>query len=159
MISKILLASLFLTGCGSNFIDDHIRKSDPSPRRPAPVIDDAFKQYVARFEDAYGQKVSMLIQFEKQEAPRLGVCYSWDDGHREIKIDREGWDDMSDLGKEQLMFHELGHCQLNRPHIEDNIKLGRWLNAPKSIMHPYVFGEWSVYEENHDYYVKELLNK
>jgi hypothetical protein len=36
-----------------------------------------------------------------------------------VTIDREFWNEASDLAKEFVVFHELGHCFLFRDHRED----------------------------------------
>lgn len=48
--------------------------------------------------------------------------------------------------REELMFHELGHCILNRPHV----------NSTSSIMYPYHLGG-SGYLANYANYVSELF--
>lgn len=69
----------------------------------------------------------------------LGVCYT---SYREttdwmgnkkvyatpvIHIDQTDWNNLSSSGRKQLIFHELGHCVIDRPHS----------NSTNSIMYPY----------------------
>ncbi len=51
-------------------------------------------------------------------------------GNNQIKINNIYWDMMNDVAKEQVLFHELGHCMLQRDHREDTHPDGR----KKSIM-------------------------
>lgn len=50
----------------------------------------------------------------------LGTCTSYTDGSQVINVDERYWDRADDLDKEYLVFHELGHCILDRDH--DNSK-------------------------------------
>ncbi len=52
----------------------------------------------------------------------LGQCISYSDGSKEIVIDERSWERLDDLEKEYVVFHELGHCVLDRSHdnTQDN---------------------------------------
>lgn len=45
-----------------------------------------------------------------------GVCFSYPDGTTEVIIREAWWNSASQSLKESLLFHELGHCVLNRDH-------------------------------------------
>jgi len=49
----------------------------------------------------------------------LGQCVREEDDPNQIHLDRTYWEDenTTDLQKEFVVFHELGHCILNRDHI------------------------------------------
>jgi len=81
-----------------------------------------------------------------------GMCYYSDTGINEIRIRKAAWELMSDFDKEALIFHELGHCLLNRPHCAAETKKG----TPFSIMHPYVV-EGELWEKYRSFYMKELF--
>jgi hypothetical protein len=68
-----------------------------------------------------------------------------------IAIDRTYWKNSSRWGREWLVFHELGHCVLDRDHRDD--KFG--VNCPASIMHSYANS--FCYKDYRNYYVKELF--
>lgn len=51
-----------------------------------------------------------------------------------------------------LMFHELGHCDLDRDHTEEKRENG----TPKSIMNKYIFSYDPVDEQ---YYFDELFGR
>jgi hypothetical protein len=123
-------------------------------------IDPEFASYVARFERYYGRPIGDIpIYFAKMESNKsAGECWIWWGGYRtyrEIRIDRRWWNQMGDtFQREILIFHELGHCELNRPHTEEM----RNMFAPMSIMYPSVnVSHWRTYLLNHDYYIKELF--
>lgn len=160
------LTFLILVGCsdGGQEVSDFIFKAklpgeDPTLSNRLPVvIDDEFKPFVGTFEGITNTKVAIRIQFDKLEsATQIGVCFSWTDGNREVYIDRATWPTLSTLGKEQLILHELGHCILNRPHLEELVNIGGYKKIPKSIMHPYHFGNNLFYDKNHSYYTNELV--
>jgi Zn-dependent peptidase ImmA (M78 family) len=46
----------------------------------------------------------------------LGQCKSYSDGSKQIIIDQPFWESASDIEREYVVFHELGHCLLNRSH-------------------------------------------
>ena len=54
------------------------------------------------------------------ETPSVaGQCTSNSDEPNRITIDEALWNRFSDLEKEYLIFHELGHCYLGRGHRDD----------------------------------------
>lgn len=57
-----------------------------------------------------------------EENGTIGQCISYSDGSKDIVIDERNWDRLDELEKEYVVFHELGHCVLNRSHnnMEDS---------------------------------------
>jgi hypothetical protein len=49
----------------------------------------------------------------------VGQCVHNDKEPDKVIIDKNYWDGSDDLKREFLVFHELGHCALNRPHLDD----------------------------------------
>lgn len=58
----------------------------------------------------------------------LGQCFRDPDDINQIHLDRTYWEGASDLEKEFVVFHELGHCLLNRGHLNDSIGDGTCLS-------------------------------
>ena len=58
------------------------------------------------------------VKFENISDPSvIGRCQRNEDGENEsIAVDPIYWKLATELEKEYVMFHELGHCVLNRPH-------------------------------------------
>jgi hypothetical protein len=127
----LLLVSLFVScvGCGHSpqvnipadfqpqvtaFIQ--ASQSVAEPNDPPLVITDLIIQY--------SNGVNVLTQSED------GECDLNPNQTPMIKIDQESWSIMDDIGKETLMFHELGHCLLFRKHNPTN-NVGGY---PESIM-------------------------
>jgi len=53
-----------------------------------------------------------------EERGTLGQCKSYSNGSKEIVIDQPYWNQASDVEREYLVFHELGHCILGREHLD-----------------------------------------
>lgn len=116
-----------------------------------PKIDPAFADYVARFELFSGHTVNVDIQFGPTSRPEAsGTCFD----RNRIAIDREAWNSNTKSANEQIVFHELGHCVLDRDHNAERLEDGR----PASLMNPSLIPE-SDYENNVDYYLEELVRK
>lgn len=110
----ILLAlSITLFSCGS---DDEI---------PADL-----QIYLDRFEEeankrnlTYATEVeeTKILLVEIINGGVLGQCVRSEEESNQIHVDRSYWeeDTTSDLEKEFVVFHELGHCILNRDHINN----------------------------------------
>lgn len=123
-----------------------------------------FRTFALRFqEEAAKQGVHVEINNVKiafdDEYPlngnTLGVCrYGGPLVVPEIYISRYYWNS-SDLSswssKEQLMFHEMGHCILNRRHRNDTVN-----GYQASIMNSYHFAG-PLYENNYNAYMAELF--
>ena len=71
---------------------------------------------------------------------------------RIITISKYDWDRWSELEKENVLFHELGHCALNRGHTVQKFDDG----TPYSLMYFQKMSEY-VYESNRDHYREELI--
>lgn len=119
-----------------------------------PVVQqDDIKVYMDKFASTYGIDVSYIpATFQKQDGPTIGMCLIWSNGYKEIQIDPDHWATASDFGREELVFHELGHCALGLDHNANHLDSG----IPESIMFPYAFGEADYYPPNRPYYFYQL---
>lgn len=103
---------LVITGCAGT-----PRVYDPGP----------FTYYVERFMGdaaAVGRPVqiySLVVKFGDLSANprRLGVCQTGGGQPNTVTIDQAYWPTLTDAEKVALMYHELGHCVLFRPHNEE----------------------------------------
>ncbi len=50
----------------------------------------------------------------------LGVCVRSDEEPNRVAVDQEVWSQASQELKELIVFHELGHCILDREHLDDD---------------------------------------
>lgn len=64
----------------------------------------------------YTTKDGHNYEFLNKNSTKVGVCIKYSSGEREILIRESAWNTFSDRKKEILIFHELGHCALNREH-------------------------------------------
>lgn len=123
------------------------------------VVDQEFEVHVAHFESIYAVKIKPSIMFADLDTDvEYAFCYSYSPNHRlnVIYVDRTWWSNADFYAREELLFHELGHCVFALKHKDQLMGLGDYKNAPSSIMYSMPFGEFSVYRENLDYYYNEL---
>jgi hypothetical protein len=66
-------------------------------------------------------------------------------------MNRQVWGSLTSSYREMLLFHELGHCLLNRSHQ------GNDFYNPTSIMNASLFSDLN-YKTNYDYFIKELFH-
>jgi len=129
-------------------------------------VRDEFKPYIERFKTEakpYEIKIEDLyIKFHDfKGAPAIGDCrhavWNWHFVPL-IRIDRDWWGRSSELAKELLIFHELGHCILSKKHNNNRVKdeIYPEFERPESIMNEYVIAEewYQAYKEK---YIKELF--
>ena len=154
----IILALLTLSACA------------PTLKGEGLKVDPAFSPYLTNFiNQSYlvGKPVSvndLTIEFDPNIQSRvptnsmvLGVCDQRTLSNSIISINPSFWKYASNADREQLLFHELGHCVLSRDH--DTTRVGSIdtnSGHALSIMYPYHMGT-QAYTNNYDYYMKELF--
>ena len=74
-----------------------------------------------------------------------------------IYIDKDYWDNASEMARESTVFHELGHCVLNLEHNDQDVVI-KGEKLKKSLMAPVEFGGYK-YLANYQYYVDELFSE
>jgi len=119
---------------------------------PAAYVDSAVTLYVQRWNRLYPNDQADYVEiiFGALERPNVGWC-----GPSGVTLDRSFWEKSSDLGREALVFHELGHCVLGLGHdIKDIVVNGQMIH--RSLMYPSTFGETWMYVANRDYYLNQL---
>lgn len=111
-------------------------------------------EYYDRFYDYYGVDPYYVSAgfVEEIEGNTVAICKSWSSGHREIWIESSYWDELGDYGREQLVFHELGHCVFSLDHSNNEYSDG----CPESIMNEYTFGDTWCYADYHEDLIDEL---
>lgn len=138
--------------CGQPFADVQYTN------RPPPfVTDPTFNEYIESFESYHKASVMDIpIGFSDLEPKIAGVCYrtiyNGTMHPNYILIDRKYWPTMSEYQKTNLIFHELGHCALNREHVTpDGVSL-----CPKSFMDPTIMSTDCLVQHFEDY-IKEMF--
>lgn len=158
---KLLPLLLALAGCGNNF-----QYSEQGDSPYAGIgIDTAFFAQVEAFEVEWGQQVTNIDMFfvdriAYMDDTVIGACIIVTGGSRAyqrvIQVDRAAWGASDDADfREILIFHELGHCALNRGH--NNALFVD--NTARSIMNAVVNPVLPAYRERRQYYVNELFGR
>lgn len=62
----------------------------------------------------------------------LGQCKTYSDGSQEVIIDEQYWNRISSSEKEYLVFHELGHCLLDKEHNDTKDSAGNCISIMQS---------------------------
>lgn len=100
-----VVALLFLSACG---------KPEPKVIDPAflPLLN-SFKQYANSYGKIYDYDISITFVEKYDKANVVGQCT----GNDTITIRRSFWNNVNDLQREDVLFHELGHCVMNLDHV------------------------------------------
>jgi len=138
IIWSLSFMGLVTTGCQLDLDDIFGSKS---VNEEFPNVDEALWPYFRRFEE---EAATRNIEVDLNEAyitglisdisttNVLGQCsYSSNNPHQ-VTIDKPFWNKASDLAKEFVVFHELGHCYLARLHDESKDSRGVCLSIMRS---------------------------
>ncbi|NRB51143.1 MAG: hypothetical protein HRU41_25960 [Saprospiraceae bacterium] len=91
-------------------------------------VDEALQPYFERFDqEARARGLDFSVEMEELEADIIGIerdgvlgqCHYSEQAPNIVEVDDEFWARASDLEKEYVVFHELGHCVLGRNHNDD----------------------------------------
>jgi hypothetical protein len=133
------------------------RDKDPS------IIDSAFQPYVDSFNrEASSRNVNpneagLIVEFVDQ-SEISEYCGYGTVNPPHVKISRTGtcWTEVTNINKEILLFHEMGHAVLGRAHNNDTLPNGDF----KSMM--FAGNQFRLYdshdEQRRKYYLDELFN-
>lgn len=149
---KYLFLVLFLIGCSDQKRVVTVRDIDPE-----------LETYVTSFEHIYNVHVNYSIKFENLPGNQIGECRGFRSPNRKIVIDSDFYSQNKNnyAAIELVVFHELGHCSLNRGH-DTSFKLipisGQTYGdvIPTSIMYPTFNASYLYYLKYLEYYRKEL---
>lgn len=139
----ILLGVLLaLTSCGTGGPLDFIHKGEGHKRQHS-TTDPAFLAHIQAFEAEAATQLSepdfkvgdIPINFGIPSDPNfVGVCYTYANNQREVIIRKDWWERSNEKARQALIFHELGHCRLDRGHNDEVITEGN-REIRLSIMH------------------------
>lgn len=118
---------------------------EPEEIIPEPVkfpgVDAQLKAYFQRFED---EAAARGFNFDLTAAGITGVISEIEEEHvlgrcsfprvqaNRVTVDQTFWNRGSDLFREFVVFHELGHCFLFRSHLEDQLSNGACVSIMRS---------------------------
>ncbi len=151
-VLAVAALSVLAVGCGKGQEEEH-----------TPVVDvGPFASYVTSFEQdaaAHGASVKITdlkMQFGKVdidgETGGRGVCEVATNMTPVITIDQTAWESSDEDERQELIYHELGHCVLNKTHEEGTNSIG----IPASIMNPYKI-DGSIYAQYRSFYLSKLF--
>ena len=115
-----------------------------------PYVESFLTEAALRSVDIDISSVELEIQFG--EVNNTGdVIGSCNRENHHIIISRPDWDNLSNNHREVLIFHELGHCMLDRDHTTNLLSN----NEVASIMWPSIQGKF--FGARRSYYIDELF--
>lgn len=147
---KCYLLALMFTACGPRI----------PPHDHVVSIALPFQKYFVAFEnDAitnnhFQQIDDLIIQFQSDMTSAwAGYCANQGGVYATptISVNTLYWTNLSNDQQQALIYHEMGHCVLNREH-----KTTMWNTVPDSIMYPSVLRA-GLLTQYHDHYVTELF--
>ena len=145
-LGAAVMLALVATGCG---------QKEKKLEVPSEVM-----PYVQRFESqsrAQGTPLTvdnLVIRFQNlPNANENGVCEIAGDQTPQVTINNSAWASMDDAEREQLVFHECGHCVLRRRHRDDFLT-----GFPASVMYTFALDSWT-YTGRYANYQFELFSR
>lgn len=110
-------------------------------------VEEPYLEYVTRFEKEYRPVYVSVIGDRYMSNKYLAICYR--NATNYIHVNAKKWPGLTDVQKEIVIFHEMGHCALG---IKEHVNT-------KSIMNSKAPELLDDYEENRDEYIEELLGE
>lgn len=126
-------------------------------------VDPTLKPYLYSFlkegakRQVYPDYIGLTMKFDKiadysKQEFTVGYCETGDNVWQ-VVVDTSFWNFADDYEKEELVYHELGHCLLGRDHCNVVDSDGHTI----SIMNEYI-GDSADYQQRHDALVDELFH-
>ena len=148
---KILLVSLLLPAISCSGVEIN------TVAHNGFSVEKEFIPYVEAFEKECDIKINLHLRFAEPKSDlvisdkRIGYC--WPIGEKFIHINIEWWVKMPlESRREELIFHELGHCMFYRLHDDSLDSNG----IEKSVMSAEMFKDRYQFKYNREKYIKEL---
>ncbi len=170
-----------LSGCGPNGRVSHgfgdegdgnggygtalMPKRDPVPRDPEYITDGSFESYIDTFKSDSDRIVGhepdtsalrIIFGDTAQRGSRvIGFCQFLNNGQNLIVVNEAWWNGASDIKREAMLFHEMGHCVLLRAHKTEFRTTDL---SPISLMYSFLLKP-DVYAKYHESYLQELFTQ
>lgn len=155
---------LFL--CSLLFIFQNCRKNPDIGASGEYRVDPTFEPYVQEFiaEGAKrGQTIDftdsgLIVEFSDGSVQTAsGFCYV---GEHHVVIDKSEWTSLSEDVRGFLLFHELGHCELNRGHKNEKFSNDVWQSIMRGspLEGTEVWIPIPFFGFRKDYFIDELFN-
>jgi len=117
-------------------------------------IEKDFLPHVIEFENRCHRKISTNIYFKKNFPLENTIGFCFPIFSKTIYIKYNWWKSHGYYDNEQLLFHELGHCELKKMHNDTMIPAKDGGMRPLSIMHHILIPDY--YYRNREEYIKKL---
>jgi len=123
---KLLLILLITVSCGIPAPMDLVQSSGFIFGSSNPYFDSYKRQFeseyiLAKSGDINTSAIRINFVKEIENNRAVGVCYQFIGG-AEIVIKSGFWNKISSTSRKNLIYHELGHCALNRGHLDTKHK-------------------------------------
>ena len=145
--------------------------TNKEPTLPNINVDEHFEKHVESFIEEAAKRgieinfedtgLSILFGNTPEASASCSEIAGHDHGSHQITVNKNVWETLNESLRERLIFHELGHCELNRSHKNDKFNDGSW----KSMMRgdPLTQNEERIpipyFGFRRDYYIDELFNE
>jgi hypothetical protein len=137
-----------LKACNSS--DDVVTDAELEPYFQI-FADEALKRNI--LVDYNAERIEGLLQ-DIPDANVQGQCFRNEEKPKKVIIDVDYWANANEAEKEFIIFHELGHCFLNRDHLDSRNNDGTCV----SIMHSNPGAcFFELTEDNRKDYLNELF--
>ena len=145
----LILITTAILGCGKA----------PNPPVWDTAFDSSIKEFMAqaveRDKDINDRMQNLTVEFgvtaTSEDPTAIGWCIWNDDNTKNIIISQNYWNSTNVWGQREVLFHELGHCVLDREH-DTNMVHGR----PESIMYPDALDP-NIFQQFYSSYMDELF--
>ena len=132
LLSRICILFLFLplliSSCREDDSFNELQEEVEEQQAAYPNVDERLWPFFERFEneaEARGIDVNLRLGSISGDIVPIdgehvaGQCSYRSRGPNHVSVDDEFWARSGDSFREFIIFHELGHCYLNRGHRED----------------------------------------
>ncbi|MEM6316673.1 MAG: hypothetical protein AAF960_03330 [Bacteroidota bacterium] len=135
---------VLLIACQRDAVEDleTVTEAETLEQRTYPGVDERLWPFFERFENeaaARGKDANLVAAritgvIEDLDGEHVaGQCTTFGNFRpSRVTMDAEFWNRANDLFREFVVFHELGHCFLNRGHREDAFANGRCVSLMRS---------------------------
>ncbi len=148
----IILIGLLFSGCREDEQIEVYIDPEVLPYLDLFIAEAASRGLEIRIED---YALSITVEHIDRENV-AGQCTQATGSYNHIIIDPVYWKGYTEMNREALLFHELGHCILDRGHLDDQDENGYCI----SLMESGGGGCTMIYTEiNREKYLDELFGK
>lgn len=128
-----------------------------------PYVDQFVNEALQRGLEVDFSDTGLIIEFGSVPPDAAAVCKGRGDansGSHHIVIKKSFWNNSTPLQQERLIFHELGHCELNRGHRNDTLPNGEWSSIMRGSPLPENIPVYTNFTgTRRQYYIDELFDE